>query len=81
MVCKFFDKDIYYIGSGSKYLYWNIFPDEEKYSRFSYYLSTERNVPTSFKNLYYNFSYNENEYGRYEDEVHDNNNNSLKILT
>ena len=80
MVRKKIDKDIYYIGNGSKYLYWNVFPDEEKYSRFVYYLSTEGNVPTSFKNRYYDFSYDENESGRYEDEVHNNNKNSLKNI-
>ena len=80
MVRKNFDKDIYYIGNGSKYLYWNVFPDEEKYSRFVYYLSTVGEVPTSFKNLYYDFSYDENEYGQYEDKGNNNNKNSLEII-
>ena len=46
MVHKNFVKDIYYIGSENKYIYWNVFPDEEKYSKILYYLSTEGNAPT-----------------------------------
>ena len=53
MVRKNFDKDIYYIGNEDRYIYWNVFPDQEKYSRFLYYLSTEGKAPTSFKNMYY----------------------------
>ena len=49
MVRKNFDKDIYYIGNEDRYIYWNVFPDQEKYSKFLYYLSTEGKTPTSFK--------------------------------
>ena len=80
MVRKNFEKDIYYIGSGNKYLYWNIFPDEEKYSKILYYLSTEGKVPTSFKNLYYDFSYNKNDDEQYEDQFQSKSKNSLKNM-
>ena len=30
MVRKNFDRDIYYIGGGTKFTYWNVFPNEEK---------------------------------------------------
>ena len=66
MVRKIFDKDIYYIGNEDRYIYWNVFPDQEKYSKFLYYLSTEGKAPTSFKNMYYDSSYDDTE------DVHSN---------
>ena len=53
MVRKFFEKDMYYIGPGDKYTYWNVFPDEEKQSRFSYHISTVGNHSSEFENMYY----------------------------
>ena len=64
----------------NKYLYWNVFPDEEKHSKFLYYLSTEENVPTSFKNLYYDFSYDKYDEEQYEDQLRCKNKNSLKNM-
>ena len=57
MVCKNFEKDLYYIGPGEKYTYWNVFPDEDKQSRFSYYLSTIGNSNLEFENMYYDVDY------------------------
>ena len=36
MVHKNFDRDIYYIGGGTKFTYWNVFPNEEKCSKYMY---------------------------------------------
>ena len=57
MVRKIFDRDIYYIGSDTKFTYWNVFPNEEKCSKYMYYLSTEGTVPASFENFYYDEDY------------------------
>ena len=57
MVRKNFEKDLYYIGPGEKYTYWNVFPDEDKQSRYSYYLSTIGNSNLEFENMYYDIDY------------------------
>ena len=57
MVRKNFDRNIYYIGGGTKFTYWNVFPNEEKCSKYMYYLSTEGKVQASFENLYYDKDY------------------------
>ena len=57
MVRKIFEKDLYYIGPGEKYTYWNVFPDEDKQSRYSYYLSTIGNSNLEFENMYYDIDY------------------------
>ena len=57
MVRKNFEKDLYYIGPGEKYTYWNVFPEEDKQSRFSYYLSTIGNSNLEFENMYYEIDY------------------------
>ena len=61
MVCENFDKDIYYIGNEDRYIYWTVFPDQEKYSEFLYYLSMEGKVPSRFKNIDYDSSYDDTE--------------------
>ena len=59
MVHKIFDKDTYYIGNEDRYIYWNVLPDQEKYSMFLYYLSTEGKALTRFKNIYYDSFYDD----------------------
>ena len=59
MVHKIFDKDIYHIGNEDRYIYWNVFPDQEKYSKLLYCLSTKGKAPKSFKNMYYDSSYDD----------------------
>ena len=68
MVRKNFEKDLYYIGPGVKYTYWNVFPDEEVQSRFSYHISTVGNVSKKFENMYYGCDYEKYDY-RYSKQV------------
>ena len=65
MVRKNFEKDLYYIGPGEKYTYWNVFPEEDKQSRFCYYLSTIGNSNLEYENMYYEIDYDLGEDLRY----------------